>query len=118
MFLIGKIFSFRSYFCLLLAANRFRCIDLIIEDAAKPLTEKFIKELHRTLKNGTGDSRQPWFALGAYKKAANEAGGQATPLPSQVPAAMAKLLKGYSSNPKPDLNRTTKHGQPTRSPLT
>ena len=84
-------------------ANHFRCIDLIIENAAKPLTEAFIKELHRTLKNGTSDSRQPWFAVGAYKKVANEVGGQATTLPSQVPAAMAKLLKGYNSTPKPDL---------------
>ena len=80
-------------------ANHFRCIDLIIENAAKPLTEMFIKELHRTLKSGTSDSRQPWFAVGA----ANEVGGQATTLPSQVPAAMAKLLKGYNSNPEPDL---------------
>ena len=84
-------------------ANHFLCIDLIIENAAKPLTEAFIKELHRTLKNGTSDSRQPWFAVGTYKKVANEVGGQATTLPSQVPAAMAKLLKGYNSTPKPDL---------------
>ncbi len=84
-------------------ANHFRCIDLIIENASKPLTEAFIKELHRTLKSGTSDSRQPWFAVGAYKKVANEVGGQATTLPSQVPAAMAKLLKGYNSSPKPDL---------------
>ncbi len=83
-------------------ANHFRCIDLIIENAAKPLTEAFIKELHRTLKSGTSDSRQPWFAVGTYKKVANEVGGQATTLPSQVPAAMAKLLKGYNSNPEPD----------------
>ena len=81
-------------------ANHFRCIDLVIENAAKPLTEAFIKELHRTLKSGTSDSRQPWFAVGSYKKVANEVGGQATTLPSQVPAAMAKLLKGYNSSPK------------------
>ena len=84
-------------------ANHFRCIDLVIENAAKPLTEAFIKELHRTLKSGMSDSRQPWFAVGAYKKVANEVGGQATTLPSQVHAAMAKLLKGYNSTPEPDL---------------
>ena len=77
-------------------ANHFRCIDLIIENAAKPLTEAFIKELHRTLKSGTSDSRQPWFAVGAYKKVANEVGGQATTLPSQVP--------GYNSTPEPGLD--------------
>ena len=78
-------------------ANHFRCIDLIIENAAKPLTEVFIKELHRTLKNGTSDSRQAWFAVGAYKKIANEVGGQTTTLPTKVPATMAKLLEEYNS---------------------
>ncbi len=77
------------------AANHFRCIDLVIENAAKPLSEGLIKELHRTLKNGTSDSRQPWFAVGGYKKLANEVGGQDTTLPSRVPAAIAKLLKEY-----------------------
>ena len=76
-------------------ANHFRCIDLVIENAAKPLSEGLIKELHRTLKNGTSDSRQTWFAVGGYKKLANEVGGQATTLPSKVPAAIANLLKEY-----------------------
>ena len=83
-------------------ANHFRCIDLVIENAMKPLTEAFIKELHRTLKSGTSDSRQSWFVVGGYKKVPNEVGGQATTLPSQVPAAMAKLLKGYNSAPELD----------------
>lgn len=33
--------------------NHFKCIDMIIERAKKPITETFIKELHRTLKSGT-----------------------------------------------------------------
>ena len=78
-------------------ANHFRCIDLVLENAAKPLTEAFIKELHRTLKSGTSDSRQSWFAVGAYKKVANEVGGQETTPPAKVPAAMAKLLREYIS---------------------
>ena len=85
-------------------ANHFRCIDLVIENAERPLTESFIKELHRTLKNGTSDSRKSWFAVGAYKKLANEAGGQATTPPSRVSADMSKLLKEYNSNPGPDLD--------------
>ncbi len=76
-------------------ANHFRCMDLVIENAMKPLTESFIKELHRTLKNGTGDSRQTWFAVGDYKKVANEVGGEATTLPSRVPSAMKALLNEY-----------------------
>ena len=85
-------------------ANHFRCIDLVIENAERPLTESFIKELHRTLKNGTSDSRKSWFAVGAYKKLANEVGGQATTPPSRVSADMSKLLKEYNGNPGPDLD--------------
>ena len=77
-------------------ANHFRCIDLVIENASKPLTEAFIKERHRTLKNGTSDSRQSWFAVGGYKKIANEVGGLATTLPAKVPMAMAKLIEDYN----------------------
>ena len=78
-------------------ANHFRCIDMVIDSAAKPLTEAFIRELHRTLKSGTSHSRQPWFAVGAYKKVANEVGGQETTRPAQVPAAMGKLLREYNA---------------------
>ena len=53
-------------------ANYFRGIDMIIENAKATLTEKFIKELHLILKNGTTDSRKEWFAVGDYKKLPNE----------------------------------------------
>ena len=59
-------------------ANHFRCIDMIIDDAKVALTEKFIKELHLVLKNGTSDSRKDWFAVGDYKKLPNEVGGRDT----------------------------------------
>ena len=45
-------------------ANHFRCIDMVIDHAKAALTEKFIKELHLVLKNGTSDSRKDWFAVG------------------------------------------------------
>ena len=43
--------------------NHFRCIDMIIDHAKAMLTEKFIKELHLILKNGTSDSRKDWLAI-------------------------------------------------------
>ena len=52
--------------------NHFRCIDLIIDNASNALSESFIKELHRILKNGTSDSRKSWFAVGEYKKLPND----------------------------------------------
>ena len=45
-------------------ANHFKCIDLVIEQARQPVSESFIKLLHRTLKSGTSDSRKSWFAVG------------------------------------------------------
>lgn len=78
-------------------ANHFRCIDMIIDNANATLTEKFIKELHLILKNGTSDSRQTWFAVGDYKKRPNEVGGMDTALPEDVADKMKSLLKEYSS---------------------
>lgn len=76
--------------------NHFRCIDLIIDHAKAPLTEKLIKELHLILKNGTSDSRKEWFAVGDYKKLPNEVGGRETALPEEVADQMKVLLKSYN----------------------
>ena len=76
-------------------ANHFRCIDLVIEQANQPLSEKFIKDLHRTLKSGTSDSRKTWFAVGDYKKLPNEVGGQETAAPEEVQQLMQDLLSRY-----------------------
>ena len=78
-------------------ANHFRCIDMIIDYAKIPLTEKFIKELHLILKTGTSDSRKNWFAVGDYKKRPNEVGGQETILPEDVAKEMKVLLTEYNS---------------------
>lgn len=76
--------------------NHFRCIDLIIDHAKAVLTEKFIKELHLILKNGTSDSRKEWFAVGDYKKLPNEVSGRETTLPEEVADQMKVLLKTYN----------------------
>lgn len=73
-------------------ANHFKCVDLIIENAKKPVTEVFIKELHRTLKSGTTDARQDWFATGDYKKLPNTVGGLCTAQPGEVSEKMKALL--------------------------
>ena len=78
-------------------ANHFRCIDMIIDHAKAPLTEKFIKELHRILKSSTSDSRKDWFAVGNYKKLPNEVGGMDTTLPEDVADKMKVLLAEYNS---------------------
>lgn len=78
-------------------SNHFRCIDLVIEQANQPLSEKFIKELHRTLKNGTSDSRKDWFAVGEYKKLPNEVGGRETAAPEEVASMLQELLSSYNA---------------------
>ena len=78
-------------------ANHFRCIDMIIDHAKAALTEKFIKELHLFLKNGTSDSRKDWFAVGEYKKFPNEVGGRDTALPEEVSDKMKALLTEYNA---------------------
>lgn len=78
-------------------ANHFRCIDMIIDHAKSALTEKFIKELHQTLKSGTSDSRKDWFAVGDYKKLPNEGGGMETALPEEVADKMKVLLTEYNA---------------------
>lgn len=81
-------------------ANHFRCTDLVIDSAGQMLSEPFIKTLHRTLKNGTSDSRKDWFAVGDYKKIPNEVGGRDTTAPEEVSTEMKQLLASY--NRKPD----------------
>ncbi len=76
--------------------NHFRCIDIIIENAEKKLSEKLIKELHKTLKSGTADSRKDWFAVGEYKKFPNEVGGMETAAPESVADKMKVLLSHYN----------------------
>lgn len=78
-------------------ANHFKCVDFIIDNALKPLSESTIKELHFILKNGTSDSRKEWFNVGDYKKLPNEVGGEETCQPENVKAEMKKLLDTYNS---------------------
>ena len=84
-------------------ANHFRCIDMIIDAACMVLTEKLLKLLHLTLKNGTSDSRKDWFAVGDYKKMPNEVGGMETTLPEQVSGKIKKLLAEYNAKEEKSL---------------
>ena len=79
-------------------SNHFKCIDMIIDNANRPISERFIKELHSMLKGGTSDSRKSWFAVGEYKKVPNEVGGKTTALPEEVHSKMKKLITSYNKN--------------------
>ena len=85
-------------------ANHFRCIDMIIDSAKAALTEKYIKELHLILKNGTSDFRKERFAVGDYKKMPNEVGGMETTLPEDVTGRMKALLAEYNSKEEKNMD--------------
>lgn len=76
--------------------NHFRCIDYIIDNASERLTEGFIKHLHLLLKSGTTDSNKDWFAVGDYKRLANEVGGNDTCPPKDVHREIKNLLSDYN----------------------
>jgi Fic family protein len=84
-------------------ANHFKCIDMIISQAKRVLSEKFIKRLHLTLKNGSSDARSDWFAVGDYKRLPNEVDGKATTAPEEVAAAMREQLADYNAVKKKTL---------------
>ena len=84
-------------------ANHFRCIDMVIDDANRALSQAMMKRLHETLKSGTSDSRQDWFAVGEYKKLPNEVGGQETAAPEDVESRMRALLNAYNAKTRKTL---------------
>lgn len=84
-------------------ANHFRCIDMVIDDANRVLSQAMMKRLHEILKSGTSDSRQDWFAVGEYKKLPNEVGGQETVAPEDVENRMRALLNAYNAKTRKTL---------------
>ena len=85
-------------------ANHFKCIDMVIDKATKPLSETFIKQLHMVLKNGTSDSRKDWFAVGDYKKYPNEVGGKITTSPEDVHDKIKALISAYNKTDNKSFN--------------
>lgn len=77
--------------------SHFKCIDIIIDNAKKQISESLIKELHRILKNGTIDSRKDWFAVGDYKRLPNTVGDMDTTQPCDVSKKMKELLFEYNN---------------------
>ena len=76
--------------------NHFRCIDYLIDHAAEKITETHIKKLHGLLKTNTSDSQKDWFAVGDYKRLANEVGGEETAKPEDVHMKMKVLIAHYN----------------------
>ncbi len=77
--------------------NHFRCIDYVIDHAMDKITEAHVKQLHAILKTNTSDSQKSWFAVGDYKRLANEVGGEETVTPEDVHKRMKTLIGEYNA---------------------
>ena len=76
--------------------NHFRCVDIIIDQAKRPLSENLIKRLHKTIFESTSKSQRPWFFAGDYKKIPNYVGDKKTTAPEKVTGSINKLLNSYA----------------------
>jgi Fic family protein len=81
-------------------SNHFVAFDYLLDTLEKPFSNEIIKEFHRILKTGTADASKEWFAIGNWKKLANEVGGIQTTLPKNVETEMNMLNDWYNSLPQ------------------
>ena len=85
------------------AANHFKCIDYVLDTVCEPITEAYIKHLHRLLKTGLIEDDYDDIVIGDYKKYPNEVGQISTVHPKEVAAHMARLIGEFSAKPQIDL---------------
>lgn len=76
--------------------NHFVAFDYLLRTISSPLSQEIICEFHRILKSGTADAQKTYFNVGAYKKLANEVGGQETARPDEVQQRMNELEDWYN----------------------
>lgn len=84
-------------------ANHFKCFDFILDTVSETITEKYIKELHRMLKNGLMIGNDDYSVIGDYKKYPNEVGQIKTASPEDVSEFVKSLLHEYSNKSSLDL---------------
>ena len=97
---VGKIDADVPVDDIIETSNHFRCIDKVIDSFGAQLTERYVKDLHFLLKNGTSDSRKAWFAVGDYKRLENVVGDMETCPVKKVHAEVSKLLAQYNASQK------------------
>lgn len=79
------------------AMNHFEAFDAILDRYDEPLSEDLILGLHRTLKNGTTQAKNPLYSVGAYKRYENVIGAVGIPTtpPDKVADEIDGLFKRY-----------------------
>ena len=85
-------------------ANHFKCFDYILDTVQEPISEDYIKKLHRILKNGILiDDDDDDIVIGDYKKYPNEVGQIQTVLPKDVHSHMEALVREFQAKTVLDL---------------
>mgnify|MGYP002592141074 FL=1 len=81
--------------------NHFSAFDRILDTWDTPLDADYLCALHRTLKEGTTDAKDPIMAVGSFKRFSNVIGGAVgdveTASPEDVPALVDALVGEYES---------------------
>lgn len=79
------------------ANNHFRAFRFMLDRYDTPLTEDFIKNIHRLLMEGTA-AENAGFPIGDYKNQDNIVGDRKTAPVADVPRAMAAMLTDYHAS--------------------
>lgn len=79
----------------------------ILDTAKEPITEDYIKNLHRLLKSGISSEHSSIAPIGRYKVLQNEVGLIATVSVDRVEEEIQSLLIGYSLKKEKDLEYLT-----------
>lgn len=74
--------------------NHFRCFDYVLDTLSEPLTEEYIKNLHKMLKSGVL-ADEDFMVIGDYKTEPNIVGETETAAPDEVAKQMKRLLDEY-----------------------
>lgn len=88
------------------AMNHFEALDVILDTYDEPLCEDMLFQLHRTLKAGTTQARNPLYSVGAYKQYANVIGDEEleTTPPEKVAEDINQLLSDYEKADERDFD--------------
>lgn len=77
------------------ALNHLACVDYIIETAATPLSQAYIKRLHTMIGYGTISERKGLFRPGEYRHSPAAAGGTKFTQPKNINSQMSALIAEY-----------------------
>lgn len=77
--------------------NHVICVDHILETVMQPITQTYIKKLHKLLLYGTVYDRTHEGAVGSYRTKLARLGAAKTPAPREINSQLAKLIGEYES---------------------